>query len=105
MVFAFALLAVGRAGAASQGELIKHGWSGHPVSFALLTEGGHQCIAYSDAERRQTVVARKIGDEKWIRVQPPGTPSAHSWVSTPTRWDTDAAAAMRVGACPMSFLL
>jgi hypothetical protein len=46
------------------GELIDHVWSGDPVSFALLTERGHQFIAYYDAERRLTIVGRKLGDEK-----------------------------------------
>jgi hypothetical protein len=57
------------------GVLIDRVWSGHPVSFALLTERGHQFIAYYDAERRLTVAGRRIGDEKWARVQPAGVPA------------------------------
>ena len=53
------------------GQLIDHVWAGHPVSFALLTERGHQFMAYYDADRRLTVAGRKLGDEKWTRVQPP----------------------------------
>jgi hypothetical protein len=70
------------------GELIDRVWSGHPVSFALLTEGGHQFIAYYDAERRLTVVGRQTGEATWARVQPPGAPSAHGRDSNVTGWDS-----------------
>jgi hypothetical protein len=47
-------------------------WSGHPVNFALLTERGHQFIAYYDTERRLTVAGRTSGSERWKRVKPDG---------------------------------
>lgn len=47
-------------------------WSGHPVSFALLTERGHQFIAYYDAERRITVAGRRLDQTEWTRVYPEG---------------------------------
>ena len=86
----FAVIAGRSAGAAvaPEGELIDHVWSGHPVSFALLAERGHQFIAYYDAERRLTVLGRKIGDRDWTRVQPPGVPSAHGRDSNVTGWDS-----------------
>ena len=58
--------------APAAGELIGRVWSGHPVSFAFLTERGHQFIAYYDAGRRLTVVGRKLGETQWARVQPAG---------------------------------
>lgn len=54
------------------GVLIDKVWAGHPVGFGLLTERGHQFIAYYDAERRLTVVGRKLGGTNWTRVQPEG---------------------------------
>jgi len=70
------------------GELIDHVWSGHPVSFALLTERGHQFVAYFDAERRLTVAGRRLGETQWTRVQPPGVPSAHQRDSNRLGWDS-----------------
>lgn len=71
------------------GELIDHVWSGHPVSFALLTERGHQFVAYYDAERRLTVAGRKLGDEKWTRVRPAGVPvPGQKRDSNVTNWDS-----------------
>ncbi len=40
-------------------------WSGHPVGFALLTDGDEQFIAYYDAERRMTVASRRLGSTDW----------------------------------------
>jgi hypothetical protein len=51
--------------------LIDRVWAGHPVGFALLTERGHQFVAYYDAERQLTIAGRKLGGE-WTRVKPPG---------------------------------
>jgi hypothetical protein len=71
------------------GQLIDQVWSGHPVSFALLTERGRQFIAYYDAERRLTIAGRKLGDEKWTRVQPPGVPvPGQKRDSNVTNWDS-----------------
>ncbi len=84
-------LASARLGHAAEaaGELIDRVWTGHPVSFALLTERGHQFIAYYDAERRLTIAGRKLGDKKWTRVQPPGVsvPGANR-DSNITNWDS-----------------
>ena len=72
-----------------QGELIDQVWSGHPVSFAVLTERGHQFIAYYDAARRLTVMGRKLGEDKWARVQPPGVPvPERGRDSNVTGWDS-----------------
>ncbi len=82
-------LGFGAESAPAGGELIDRVWSGHPVSFALLTERGHQFIAYYDAERRLTVVGRKLGETKWARVQPPGVPVAERGRdSNVTGWDS-----------------
>lgn len=71
------------------GELIDRVWAGHPVSFALLTERGHQFIAYYDAERRLTVAGRKLGDTQWARIQPPGVPvPERGRDSNVTGWDS-----------------
>ncbi|HEY4246245.1 MAG TPA: BNR repeat-containing protein [Lacunisphaera sp.] len=84
-----AILVGGKISAAvSEGELIDHVWAGHPVSFALLVEDGHQFIAYYDAERRMTVVGRKNGDSEWTRVKPSGVPSEHGRISNVIGWDS-----------------
>lgn len=77
------------AAASADGLLIDRVWSGHPVGFALLTERGHQFIAYFDAERRLTVTGRKLGETNWTRVQPEGVmvPSRNRR-SNVTGWDS-----------------
>lgn len=59
------------------GELLGTVWSGHPVTFGFLTERGHQFLAYYDADRRITVLGRKLTDPAaaWTRFQPPGVPN------------------------------
>ncbi len=77
------------AGAPPEGILIDRVWSGHPVGFALLTERGHQFIAYYDAQRRLTVTGRKLGEEQRVRIQPPGVMvSNRGRLSNVTGWDS-----------------
>jgi hypothetical protein len=74
---------------AGAGMLVDHVWSGHPVSFALLTERGHQFIAYYDADRHLTVAARALGDAKFMVVHPDGIANpAHHRDSNVTGWDS-----------------
>jgi hypothetical protein len=74
---------------ASAGMLIDKVWSGHPVRFALLTERGHQFIAYYDAERRITVAGRKLSETNWARVKPEGVlVPERKRMSNVTGWDT-----------------
>jgi hypothetical protein len=78
-LFALLLLQVGLAAKClaatpSEGVLVDKVWSGHPVGFALLTERGHQFIAYYDAERRLAVAGRSLGETNWVRVRPDGVP-------------------------------
>ncbi len=40
-------------------------WSGHPVSFCLLTHGDVQFVGYYDADRRMTVASRLLGQKQW----------------------------------------
>ncbi|HEY0947038.1 MAG TPA: BNR repeat-containing protein [Opitutaceae bacterium] len=76
-------------GPATAGTLIDHVWSGHPVNFALLTERGHQFIAYYDANRRLTVAGRRLDSDTWRRVQPPGVPvRARQRESNVMGWDS-----------------
>jgi hypothetical protein len=71
------------------GLLVGRAWAGHPVSFALLTHGGKQFVAYYDEERRITVAARDLGSEKWTTVHPEGVPNeAHQRASNVTGWDS-----------------
>lgn len=75
--------------ASPDGILIDKVWSGHPVPFALLTERGHQFIAYYDAERRITVTGRKLGETNWTRVHPEGVPvPSRGRRSNVTGWDS-----------------
>jgi len=75
--------------APTTGVMIDHVWSGHPVSFALLVERGHQFIAYYDAERRINVIGRKLGDENWSRSRPEGVPvPRRDRLSNTIGWDS-----------------
>ena len=75
--------------AAPSGQLIDHVWAGHPVGFALLTERGHQFVAYYDSERKLTVLGRKLPDGKWARIQPEGVPRpARKRASNELGWDS-----------------
>jgi hypothetical protein len=40
-------------------------WAGHPVGFALLTEGDRQFVAYYDAQRQLCVAQRTLGQRTW----------------------------------------
>ena len=89
IMFTTGLSASCHAAAPSEGILIDQVWSGHPVGFALLTERGHQFIAYYDAQRRLTITGRKLGDEKWVRIQPPGVlVTNRGRLSNVTGWDS-----------------
>lgn len=72
-IVAVILLTASMPAAPADGILIDKVWSGHPVGFAILTERGHQFIAYYDAERKITVAGRKLGETNWTRVQPEGS--------------------------------
>jgi hypothetical protein len=75
--------------AAEEGELLDRVWAGHPVSFAFVTERGHQFVAYYDAERRITVAGRKLPDGPWQRVRPEGVPvPARKRNSNVIAWDS-----------------
>ena len=64
-------------------------WAGHPVSFAFLTERGHQFLAYYDADRRITVASRRIDETTWKRVQPDGVDlPGRGRPSNVTGWDS-----------------
>jgi hypothetical protein len=64
-------------------------WSGHPVSFGFLTERGHQFIAYYDAERRITVIGRRLDQTTWTRFRPTGVHlPARKRASNVTGWDS-----------------
>lgn len=53
-------------------------WSGHPVNFALLTEGERQYVGYYDEQRRMTVACRKLGSSAWTTQT---LPSSVGWDS------------------------
>ena len=75
--------------AAPAGVLLDKVWSGHPVSFAFLTERGHQFVAYYDAERRITVAGRRLDQAGWTRFQPAGVPvPGRGRDSNVTNWDS-----------------
>ncbi len=65
-------------------------WSGHPVTFAFLTERGHQFIAYYDAERRITVAGRRLDETGWTKMHPEGValPNRDGRASNITGWDS-----------------
>ena len=53
-------------------------WAGHPVGFALLTEGDRQYAAFYAADRRMTVAQRTLGERLWRYTQ----------LDTSVGWDT-----------------
>jgi len=44
-------------------------WSALPVGFSLLTHEDSQFVAYYDHRRMLTVAARRLGSDRWTRVQ------------------------------------
>ena len=71
------------------GMLVDRAWSGHPVGFDLLTDRGHQFIAYYDAARRITVAGRALGETNWTRVWPDGVEVPNRGrLSNVTGWDS-----------------
>ncbi len=48
-------------------------WAGHPVGFALLTNGERQYVSFYDAERELTAGARLVTEDKWHFVKLPET--------------------------------
>lgn len=42
-------------------------WAGHPVGFALLTEGKRQYVGYYDDQRRMTVASRELPSGEWTK--------------------------------------
>ncbi len=70
-------------------QAIDQVWSGHPVSFDILTERGHQFVAYYDAERRISVAGRKLGETGWTIVHPAGVDLKRQHrASNVTGWDS-----------------
>jgi hypothetical protein len=89
ILFQIALTASCLADAVPGGMLIDRVWSGHPVGFDILTERGHQFIAYFDSERRLTVKGRSLGDADWTSVHPEGTEVVRrNRMSNMTGWDS-----------------
>lgn len=90
LLIAFApAIPVGATNEPAEGQLIGPAWAGHPVSFALLTAGGHQFVAYYDPERRLTVVASTPGESSWTQVRPEGRwLEARQRLSNVTGWDS-----------------
>ena len=89
LLFPICLAASCLAGAVSGGMLVDRVWSGHPVGFDILTERGHQFIAYYDSERRLTVKGRRLGAADWTTVHPEGTEvAARKRMSNVTGWDS-----------------
>ncbi|MEY3898066.1 MAG: hypothetical protein RLZZ214_3587, partial [Verrucomicrobiota bacterium] len=89
LLLQIALAAPCLADGVSGGMLIDRVWSGHSVPFDLLTERGHQFIAYYDSERRLTVKGRDLDSPDWTTVHPEGTEVAsRKRMSNVTGWDS-----------------
>jgi len=61
-------------------------WSGHPVFFALVTQGMRQYAAFYDADRNMTVAARNLGEAAFELVK----------LSSVLGWDSHNYVAMAV---------
>ena len=53
-------------------------WAGHPVGFALLTDGDRQFVSFYDAERNLTVGSRDVSESTWHFAK---LPTAVGWDS------------------------
>lgn len=40
-------------------------WAGHPVNFAMVTQGDFQYVGFYDAERRMTIAQRRLDSTHW----------------------------------------
>ena len=58
-------------------------WSGHPVGFALLTQGNRQYVAFYDAKRQMTVASRQLDQDAWQFTRLPSTVGwdSHNYVT------------------------
>lgn len=80
---------VARAGEPPPGLLVGRAWAGAPVSFALVTAGQHQFVAYYDEDRRITVAARQLGEITWTYAHPEGRwLEKRGRLSNVTGWDS-----------------
>ncbi|HZZ43506.1 MAG TPA: BNR repeat-containing protein [Tepidisphaeraceae bacterium] len=66
-VLAVALSAVMAKGRLAEVVDIAPVWSGHPVGFALLTQGEKQYVAYYDDQRRMVVAEREVSSKEWTK--------------------------------------
>ena len=70
-------------------SVIGHAWAGDPVSFAILTERGHQFVAFYDGDRRLNVAGRSLDSDGWTIVKPEGHDvPARGRSSNVTGWDS-----------------
>lgn len=64
-------------------------WAGHPVGFALLTEGDRQYIAYYNADRHMTVGQRNLDQNEFeLYTLPPKERESREGTSTILGWDS-----------------
>jgi hypothetical protein len=61
-------------------------WSGHPVGFALLTQGNQQFAAFYDANRQMTIASRTLDSTTWRFVR----------LATTLGWDSHNYIAMAI---------
>lgn len=80
-------------------------WSGHPVSFCLVTEGNRQFAAYYDANRQMTVADRKLGETKWRFTRLPSTIGwdTHNYVTMAVDKDGRLHLAGNMHVVPMNY--
>lgn len=71
-LFALVCLLIFNRLSAATPDPIAYVWAGHPVGFGLLVEQGHIYVAYYDADRRITLIGRKLGETTWTRMKPQG---------------------------------
>lgn len=80
-------------------------WSGHPVSFCLLTEKDQQFAAYYDAERRMTVAQRRLGETSWTFTRLPSQVGwdSHNYVTLAVDADGHLHLAGNMHVAPMTY--
>lgn len=68
---------------------IDKAWAGHEVRFDILTERGHQFVAYYDKDRRMMVAGRRLDGMEWEKIHPEGKHLPHRQRdSNVTGWDS-----------------
>lgn len=80
-------------------------WSGHPVGFALLTNGDRQYVGYYDADRNMVVASRKLDSDQWTKQILPTKVvwDSHNYITMAVDRDGQLHVAGNMHVCPIIY--